>query len=102
MPVRNRPVYLSSFSWQLLPIAPHLLPLERPLTFRATDPNREDIMSQSLGWRRLLLCAVLEFAALSGAPLRPKDIEDALRPRSEITSQEVCRKENDEKPVRLE
>ena len=59
-------------------------------------------MSQCIGWRRLLLCAVLEFAALSGAPLRPKDIEDALRPRSAsaITSQEAWRKENDEKPVR--
>ena len=57
-------------------------------------------MSQCIGWRRLLLCAVLEFAALSGAPLRPKDIEDALRPRSAITSEEACRKEKDEKPVR--
>ena len=57
-------------------------------------------MSQCTGWRRLLLCAVLEFAALSGAPLRPKDIEDALRPRSAITSQEICRKESDKEPVR--
>ena len=57
-------------------------------------------MSQCIGWRRLLLCAVLEFAALSGAPLRPKDIEDALRPRSAITSQEASRKDTDEKPVR--
>jgi hypothetical protein len=58
------------------------------------------MMSQGIGWRRLLLCAVLEFAALTGAPLRPKDIEDALRPRSAITSQETCRKENDKEPVR--
>ena len=57
-------------------------------------------MSQCIGWRRLLLCAVLEFAALSGAPLRPKDIEDALRPRSAIASHEVSRKDTDEKPVR--
>jgi hypothetical protein len=35
-------------------------------------------------WRRLLLGAVLEFAALSGAPLRPKDIEEALRSKNEI------------------
>ena len=35
-------------------------------------------MRQRISWRRILLCAVLEFAALSGAPLRPKDVKNLL------------------------
>jgi hypothetical protein len=53
-------------------------------------------MVQRYGWRRLLLCAVLEFAALTGAPLRPKDIESALRPRNEIAAQQQTRGNKDE------
>ena len=39
-------------------------------------------------WKKLLLCAVLEFAALSGAPLRPKDIDLVLRPATVATQDE--------------
>ena len=54
-------------------------------------------MLQRHGWRRLLLCAVLELAAaLTGAPLRPKDIEDSLRPRTGIELQQEHRKGTDE------
>jgi hypothetical protein len=53
-------------------------------------------MLQRYGWRRLLLCVVLQLATLMGAPLRPKDIEDSLRPASAITSQQQCRNDNDE------
>lgn len=38
-------------------------------------------------WKRLLLCAVLELAALTGAPLRPKDIEIVLRNASAVVAQ---------------
>ena len=53
-------------------------------------------MLQPAGWRRLFLCAVLEFAALTGAPLRPKDIEIALRPLNGHASQEQRSQEKDE------
>ena len=39
-------------------------------------------------WKKLLLCAVLEFAALSGAPLRPKDIDLVLRPATAVATQD--------------
>lgn len=38
-------------------------------------------------WKRLLLCAVLELAALTGAPLRPKDIEIVLRNATAVVAQ---------------
>ena len=57
-------------------------------------------MRQRYGWRRLLLCAVLEFAALTGAPLRPKDIENVLQRGNRIASQQQCRKDaEDPDPV---
>ena len=40
-------------------------------------------------FKRLLLCAVLEFAALTGAPVRPKDIEDALNATNQIKSEQT-------------
>jgi hypothetical protein len=40
------------------------------------------------GWKRLLLCAVLEFAALTGAPLRPKDIDLVLKQSATVVAQE--------------
>jgi hypothetical protein len=49
-------------------------------------------------WKRLLLCAVLEFAALAGAPLRPKDIELALKQKNEIVAEIHSR--DDDEPVR--
>ena len=36
-------------------------------------------------WKKLLLCAVLEFAALTGAPLRPRDIELVLMPKTSVS-----------------
>jgi hypothetical protein len=50
---------------------------------------------QRFSWKRILLSAVLQFASLTGAPLRPKDIEDALRPRNEIVSEDQSRDDND-------
>ena len=38
-------------------------------------------------WKKLLLCAVLEFAALTGAPLRPRDIELVLMPKTSVSEQ---------------
>ena len=53
-------------------------------------------MLQRHCWRQLLLCVVLQLATLMGAPLRPKDIEDSLRPASELTLQQQCRNDKDE------
>lgn len=50
-------------------------------------------------WKRLLLGAVLELAALSGVPLRPKDIEHALRQRSGIVS--VKQAQQDDHPLQV-
>jgi hypothetical protein len=52
-------------------------------------------MGQRYSLKRLLLCAILEFAALTGAPLRPKDIELALKPKNEIVSDEACRDDDE-------
>jgi hypothetical protein len=41
--------------------------------------------------KRLLLAAVLEFAALTGAPLRPKDIDAALKGASQRVAEERSR-----------
>lgn len=38
-------------------------------------------------WKKLLLCAVLELAALTGAPLRPKDIEIVLRNATAVVAE---------------
>jgi hypothetical protein len=41
--------------------------------------------------KRLLLAAVLEFAALTGVQLRPKDIDAALKGGSQLVAQEQSR-----------
>lgn len=56
-------------------------------------------MPQPWSWRRLLLCAVLEFAALTGAPLRPKDIELALKPAETIASGELSESGKPDRPT---
>lgn len=55
-------------------------------------------MRQRFSWKKFLLCAVLQFAALTGAPMRPKDIEDALRPTNEIAEEKVSRGDSESPP----
>ena len=51
-------------------------------------------------WKRLLLCAVLELAALTGAPLRPKEIEILLRNATAVVAEKQRQDErSDDSPT---
>jgi hypothetical protein len=59
-------------------------------------------LRKSFSWKRLLLATVLEFAALTGAPLRPEDIEQALRSASTTAVEEQTRDDAGDPPGEAE
>ena len=45
--------------------------------------------------RTILVCAMLEFAALAGVPMRPEEIEELMRQMNQPKLAHVLRDEND-------
>ena len=52
-------------------------------------------MRVSARLRTLLVCAMLEYAAMMGSPMRPEEIEDLMRQMNQPTPAHVVRDEND-------
>ncbi len=52
-------------------------------------------MRLSTRLRTLLVCAMLEYAAMIGSPMRPEEIQELMRQMNQPTLAHTLREEND-------